>query len=101
MVCALVRVGSAWVHMFDGVVHTLTEVRHVSNLKKNLILLRVFDSRDHQCTLEGGALIGCRGAQVALHEHMVNDLYRLVRRVDLGVARASVSEVSDIDQWRT
>ena len=35
--CKVVRVDSVKMRMFDGMVRTLTDVRYVSDLKKNLI----------------------------------------------------------------
>ena len=35
--CKLVGIGSIQIKMHDGIVRTLTEVRHVLKLKKNLV----------------------------------------------------------------
>ncbi len=40
----IVGVGSVKIEMFDDIVRTLTEVRHVVELKKNLISFGVLDS---------------------------------------------------------
>jgi hypothetical protein len=42
--CKTDGIGSIKIKMFDGVVRTLIEVRHVPELKKNLISLGVLDS---------------------------------------------------------
>ena len=51
--CTTVGIGSIRVKMFDGVVKTLTRVRHVPELKKNLISLGVLDSSGYK-SCQGG-----------------------------------------------
>lgn len=41
--CKVVGKGAIQIKMFDGVMRTLTNVRHVPNLKNNLISLGTFD----------------------------------------------------------
>ena len=48
--CKTVEVGSVNIKMFDGVIRTLTYVRHVPELKKRLIYLGVLDSCGHNFT---------------------------------------------------
>ena len=42
------------IHMFDGVMQTVIRVRHVSNLKRNLISLGILDARDKWYLSKGG-----------------------------------------------
>ena len=42
--------------MFDGVVETLSNVRHVPHLKRNMISLSILDSKGYKYTCEGGVL---------------------------------------------
>ena len=44
----IVGVGIVWIHMFDGIVQTVTRVRHVRGLKRNLISLGTSDARGYQ-----------------------------------------------------
>lgn len=99
--CRVAGVGSVQFRMSDGSVRILTEVRHVPDLKRNLVSLGVLASRGYLCTLEGGALRVCRGARVVLRGQMMGGVYRLVGRVDTGVARAGVSQASSTNQQRT
>ena len=41
--CKVVGIGNIIINMFDGVVRTLCDVRHVLDLRKNLISLRTLD----------------------------------------------------------
>ncbi|KAG8473125.1 hypothetical protein CXB51_035068 [Gossypium anomalum] len=43
--CKIIGVGTIKVYMFDGVVRTLSDVRHVPELKRNLISLSTLDSK--------------------------------------------------------
>ena len=39
--CKVTCIGTICIRMFDGVVHTLGDIRHVPNFKRNLISLKV------------------------------------------------------------
>jgi len=57
--CKIVGIGSIRVKMYDGIVRTLTNVRHVPELKKNLISLGVLDFGGYKCKTQGGLLKTC------------------------------------------
>lgn len=46
--------------MFDGMVTTLDEVRHVPDLKRNLISLGTLDSKGYKHSGEGEVLKVCK-----------------------------------------
>ncbi|KAG8478019.1 hypothetical protein CXB51_027833 [Gossypium anomalum] len=52
--CKIAGVGTIKVKMFDGVVRTLSDVRHVPELKRNLISLSTLDSKGYRYTAESG-----------------------------------------------
>ena len=54
--CRTVGIGSVRIKMFDGIVRTLKDVRHVPDLRKNLISLGVLESKGCKIIAEGGAL---------------------------------------------
>ena len=43
--CIVIGIGTVHVRMFDGVIRTLSEVRHVSDMRKNLISLGTLDAK--------------------------------------------------------
>ncbi|RVW75411.1 hypothetical protein CK203_062320 [Vitis vinifera] len=43
--CKIASIGMVKIKMFDGVIRTLGDVRHILNLKRNLILLSTLDSK--------------------------------------------------------
>ena len=48
VVCKTVDIGNICMRMFDGQVRTLTNVRHVPNLKKNLLSLGALEARGYK-----------------------------------------------------
>jgi hypothetical protein len=46
--CGVVGMGTVHIKMFDGVVRTLTEVRHVPSMSRNLISLSTLDTKGYK-----------------------------------------------------
>ena len=63
--------------MYDDTVKTLSDVRHVLELKKNLISLGVLDSNGYKFTGQNGVLKVSKGALVVIKAEKVGNLYRL------------------------
>ena len=49
-------IGSIKIKMFDGTIRTIGEVRHVNDLKKNLLSLRQMDSHGYKTHMENGIM---------------------------------------------
>ncbi|KAG8490786.1 hypothetical protein CXB51_014006 [Gossypium anomalum] len=62
--CKIAGVGTIKVKMFDGVVRTLSDVRYVPELKRNLISLSTLDSKGYRYTAESGVLKISKGSTV-------------------------------------
>ena len=69
--------------MFDGVIRTLTDVRHVLELKKNLISLGVLDSCGHKFIGFDGAQKVSKGSLVVMKGQRTGNLYKLVGRMQV------------------
>ena len=54
--CPVIRIGTVKIKMFDGVVRVLSNVRHVPNLRKNLISLEEFDDLGYLYSSKGGIM---------------------------------------------
>ncbi|GAV68785.1 hypothetical protein CFOL_v3_12288 [Cephalotus follicularis] len=67
--------------MFDEVMRTLADVRHMPYLRKNLISLGTMDSRGCKVGIEGGVIRVTKRALIKLQGRMIENLYRLVRTV--------------------
>ena len=70
-------VGDIRIRMHDGIMRTLTGVRHVPELKKNMLSLSAFDSAGYQYSLKCGALKVVRGVLVIMKGIKHNGLYEL------------------------
>ena len=55
-VCKTVGIGNIRMRMYDGQVRTLMNIRHVLNLKKNLLSLRVLEARGYKFSDADGAI---------------------------------------------
>jgi len=54
--CKVIGIENIKIKMFDGVVRTLCDVRHMPDLRKNLILLGILDRNGFIFKYEGGVL---------------------------------------------
>ncbi|KAG8496956.1 hypothetical protein CXB51_008162 [Gossypium anomalum] len=73
--CKIASVGTIKVKMFDGVVRTPSDVRHIPELKRNLISLSTLDSKGYRYTAESGGSTVTGDATVAFSSNSV-------RRID-------------------
>ena len=63
--------------MYDKTVRTLTSVRHVPDLKKNLISLGVLDLDGYKFAGQNGVLKVFKGTLVVMKAEKVRFIYRL------------------------
>jgi hypothetical protein len=54
--CKVVGVGSIQIKMFDGTVKILTDVKHIPELRKNLISLGVLNTGGYMSIVQGGVM---------------------------------------------
>ena len=52
--CKTVVIGSIRIKMYDGIVRTLTDVRYVPELRKNLISMGFLDNAGYEFAVQGG-----------------------------------------------
>ncbi|GLJ50715.1 hypothetical protein SUGI_1080450 [Cryptomeria japonica] len=69
--------------MFDGVVKMLTGVRHVQELKKNLVYLGVLDFDGYNFSSQGGVLKVSKGSLVLMEATKFGNLCRLKGSTEL------------------
>src|ERR1044072_9168661 len=94
--CKVAGVGTIRIKMFDGIVRTLTDVRHVPELKKNLISLGTLDSKGYSFRGEGGAIRISKGALVVMKGKRENSLYVLQGSTITGTVAVSSAVDSDV-----
>ncbi|KAG8472304.1 hypothetical protein CXB51_034358 [Gossypium anomalum] len=96
--CKIAGVGTIKVKMFDGVVRTLSDVRYVPKLKRNLISLSTLDSKGYRYTAESGVLKISKGSLVVMKgQRKTAKLYVLQGSTVTGDAAVASSSLSDDD----
>ncbi|KAG8491577.1 hypothetical protein CXB51_014857 [Gossypium anomalum] len=96
--CKIAGVGIIKVKMFDGVVRTLSDVRHVPELKRNLISLSTLDSKGYIYTAESTVLKISKGSLVVMKgQRKTAKLYVLQGSTVTGDATVTSSSLSDDD----
>ncbi|KAG8474748.1 hypothetical protein CXB51_031715 [Gossypium anomalum] len=96
--CKIAGVGTIKVKMFDGVVRTLSDVRYVPELKRNLISLSTLDSKGYRYTAESGVLKISKGSLVVMKgQRKTAKLYVLQGSTVTGDAAIASSSLSDDD----
>ncbi|XP_075110563.1 putative mitochondrial protein AtMg00300 [Nicotiana tabacum] len=98
--CAIVGIGSVRVCYHDGVVRTITQVRHVPDLKKNLISLSTLDEQGYRYMSGAGTIKVTKGSLVMLKGKLENGLYTLAGSTIVGSANASTVQLSNDDKAR-
>ncbi|GKC14004.1 retrovirus-related pol polyprotein from transposon TNT 1-94 [Tanacetum coccineum] len=96
--CKVVGIGTIRIKKHDRVVRTLIDVRHVPDLKKNLISLGVLDSKGFKYTSENGVLRVSKGTLVVMKATKgTSSLYTLQGEMIIGYASVSCLEKSNSD----
>lgn len=88
-------IGTIHLKMHNGVVKTLTEVRYVPDLKKNIFSLGVLESSGYKIIMHGGVLRAIRGALVVLRGTRIGNLYFLDGSTVTGTTAVSKSLEDD------
>ncbi|KAH9803501.1 hypothetical protein KPL71_001790 [Citrus sinensis] len=86
-ICKVVGIGTVSLKMFDGVVREITQVRHVPDLKRNLISVGMLDQ------------MGCIGSMVIMKGNKNNGLYVLNGQTVIGEASVTESGEDKSKLW--
>lgn len=101
-VCKTIGIWTIKIKTFDGIVRTLSDVRHVPDLKKNLISLRAFNSNGCKYTTTGGVLKVSKGYMIVMKGQMTGNLYWLIENTVTGGASVTTdveSSTDDTNLW--
>jgi hypothetical protein len=98
--CKIVGIGTIRIRMHDGIVRTLTNVRHIPDLKKNLISLGTLDSLGYKYSGEGGVIRVSNGSLVVMEGNKVDGLYFLQGSTVTGLDVVSSSDNLESDTTR-
>nr|KYP59893.1 Retrovirus-related Pol polyprotein from transposon TNT 1-94 [Cajanus cajan] len=100
MACKTISIGTIQIKMHDGVIRTLTEVRHVPDLKKNLISVGVLDTKGFKCNVEGGVMEINKGSTIVIRGIKKGNLYMLQGSTNLISESISVADKHTLDLTR-
>ena len=67
--CQIIGIGSIQIKMHDGIVRTLTDVRHIPNMRKNLISLSTLDGKGYKYSGGDGVLKVSKGSLIFVDGH--------------------------------
>ena len=99
--CKVFGIGTIKIKMFDDVVRTLGEVRHVPEVKKNLISLGTLDSNGYYYKSENGLIKVSKGTMVVMKgQKGEGNIYKLLDNTIIGgAAVVTESEQDDTLLW--
>ncbi|KAK2970683.1 hypothetical protein RJ640_001943 [Escallonia rubra] len=95
VVCKVVGICSIQIRMHNGTVKTLTDVRHILEMRKNIISLGILDSNGCSYRAAGGVMRIMKDALVVMKGLKQNSLYLLQGCTIIGAT--STSSSSGID----
>ncbi|GKD16972.1 retrovirus-related pol polyprotein from transposon TNT 1-94 [Tanacetum coccineum] len=93
-ICLVIGKGNIQVKMHDDVVRTITGVRHVPDLNRNLISLSTLEANGCKYSGEGGVMKIFKGALVLMKAIQSGGLYVLQGTVVYGTAGVATSKAS-------
>ena len=84
--------------MFDDVVITLYNVRHVPEVEKNLISLGTLDSIDYDYKSEGRVMKVTKGVMVVMKgQKNLNNIYKLLGSIVVGgITKVLLSQIQNV-----
>jgi hypothetical protein len=75
--CQIIGIGSVNINMHDGIIRTLTDVRHISDTSKNLISLCTLDGKGYKYSGGDGVLKVSKGSLIVMRGDLKSaNLYR-------------------------
>ncbi|KAK3025656.1 hypothetical protein RJ639_040642 [Escallonia herrerae] len=91
------RLSPNQIRMHDGTMKTLTDIRHVPELRKNMISLGTLDSNGCSYRATGGFMKIMKGALIVMNGLKQNSLYLLQGSTVTGAAIAIAASFFNID----
>lgn len=89
-ICKVIGFKKVGLKMYDGMVRELTQVRHVLELKRNLISISILDQMGYTIKAEKRVLRVIKDLMEIMKGIKLNDLYMLSEQIAVG--EASVTE---------
>ena len=98
--CPVIGISTMKIKMFDEVVRVLSNVRHVPDLRRNLISLRVLDNFGHSYSSKGGIMKITKSFLMVMKEQKVSMLYRLIGNTVVGRVAITIPVESSTDDTK-
>ena len=93
--CHMIGVGSVMIRMFDGVIRTITDVRHVPDLRRSLISVGALSRLDLKIVVEGEKMKISKGSMIVMRGVRAGNLYLLKGTTVIGESASVTSVDSD------
>src|SRR5436190_7682074 len=98
--CRVTGIGNIKIKMYDGMIRTLGDVRHVPDLRKNLISLGTLDGNGYNYRSEGGIMKVGKGAMTVMKgQNLAGNIYKLLGTTIVGGVAAVESESDSAALW--
>lgn len=98
--CNIFGTGSIQLKMFDGTNKILNDVRHVLEIRKNLISLGVLNTNGYKTFIQGGVMKIYKGILLVMKAKKVGNLFQLEGRTKLDhVSTVSENDKNSIRLW--
>lgn len=90
--CKMGGIGSIKVKMFDGIIRTLCDVKHVPDLRNYMISLGTLDGNSFDYISTNGVMKVRKGVMIVIKgQKLVGNIYKLMGTIILGRATVSTS----------
>ena len=99
MSCNVVGIGKVRLRMWDGSVKVLENVRHIPDLKRNLISLGMLDTKGYSYKSQGGMLKVIKGIIVVMKGLLKQGLYVLEGATVVGESAVSLEKENVMKLW--
>ena len=99
MSCNVVGIGKVRLRMWDGLVKVLENVRHIPDLKRNLISLGMLDTKGYSYKSQGGVLKVIKGIIVVMKGMLKQGLYILEGATVVGESAVSLEKENVMKLW--
>ena len=98
--CSVFRMGNIRVKMFDGVIRMLCDVRHVPDLRKNMISLGTLDGNCFNYKSTNGIMKVSKGVLTVMKEKkLVGNIYKLMGTIIVGGVTTVEPELGNTALW--
>jgi len=98
--CPIIGIGTVRIKIFDGVVGVISNVKHVLDIRKNLISLGVLDNLGYSYSSKGRIMKITKGALIVMKGKKVSMLYGLIGNTVIGRVVVTTTVESNTDDTK-